>query len=139
MRAARHDVQSVFGLELQVAQRGPEHHALDLRAGVLQREVQVTRGPHLGVRELAFNPDFGKGGFEELTQRARQLTDRHHSARGNIRRASGRPHRLRFWLGLRLFEGKIEQGAHEISSGRTLSRVMAVALPVWGSAAITTA
>ena len=44
--AARDDVQAVLGLELQLAQRRAEHHALDLRAGVLQREVEVAGAPH---------------------------------------------------------------------------------------------
>ena len=63
--AARDDVQAVVRLELQVAQRRAEHHALDLRAGVLQREVQVAGVPDAAVRELALDPD-----FEELGLRA---------------------------------------------------------------------
>ena len=41
--AARHDVQPVLRLEAQRAQRRAEHHAFDLRAAVLQREIHVAR------------------------------------------------------------------------------------------------
>ncbi len=74
--AAHDDVQSVFGLELQIAQRRPEHDALDLRAAVLEREVEMAGRPHLRVRQLALDPDFRKRGFEHLAERGRELADR---------------------------------------------------------------
>ena len=43
--AARDDAQAVGRLELQVAQRRAEHEAADLRAVVLQREVQMPGVP----------------------------------------------------------------------------------------------
>ena len=54
--AARHDLQAVFRLELQVAHRGAEHHRLDLRRAVLEREVQVPGVPDAGVRESRLRP-----------------------------------------------------------------------------------
>src|SRR6266508_4298430 len=73
--AARHDAQSVGGLELQIPQRGLEHEAAQLRGGVLQREVQVSGVPEPAVRELAFHPDLEEIALEEIANANRELSD----------------------------------------------------------------
>ena len=98
--AARHHVQAVLGLELQVAQRRAEHHALHLRAGVLQREVEVPRVPGAAVRDLAFDPDLREGFLDHAAQPCRELGHRQHgspatggrdgSRRTTVRDACGR-------------------------------------------------
>ena len=67
--SARHDAQAVGRLELQIAQRGPENDAANLRAGVLQGEVQMPGVPDPAVGELAFDPDFEELGFEQVANR----------------------------------------------------------------------
>ena len=44
------DAQAILRLEAQHAQRRPEHHAADLGAGILQREIHVA-----GVPDLQFD------------------------------------------------------------------------------------
>ena len=76
--SARHDAQAVGRLEFQIAQRGTEDDAPHLRAGVLQREVEMPGVPHPAVRELAFHPDFEEFGFEQIANPDRQLGDAEH-------------------------------------------------------------
>ena len=73
--AARDDLQAVFRLELQVAQRRPEHHRLDLRCAVLQREVQVPGVPDTRVRNLALDPHVLQLVFEQVPDRGVQFAD----------------------------------------------------------------
>src|SRR3954471_4174436 len=55
--AAGDDAQTVLRLEFQVADRRAEHHGLDLRATVLQREVQMASVPQPAVRDFPLDPD----------------------------------------------------------------------------------
>ena len=73
--AARHHLQSVFRLELQIPERGAKDDAFDLRSGVLQREVQMAGVPQPAVRQLAFDPDFVELGFDQIADARRELTD----------------------------------------------------------------
>ena len=73
--AAGDDAQAVLGLELEVAHGGAEHHRLDLRAAVLQREVQVPGVPDPAVRDLAFDPDSPKPDSSAAANRRGQLRD----------------------------------------------------------------
>ena len=74
--AARDDVQAVLRLELQVADRRAEHHRLDLRAAVLEREVHVPGVPDAAVRDLALDPDVAEAGLEQVADRGGQLATR---------------------------------------------------------------
>ena len=58
--SAHDDVLAVLGLEFQQPDGRPEHHAADLRAAVLQCEVEVTGVPALAVRDLALDADLAK-------------------------------------------------------------------------------
>ena len=73
--AARDDAQAVGRLELQIAERGPEDDAAHLRAGVLQREVEMAGVPDAAVRELALDPDFEELGFEQIADANGELGD----------------------------------------------------------------
>jgi hypothetical protein len=74
--AARDDVQTVFGLEAQIAHRRPEHDGLDLRAAILQREIHVPGIPHLAVRDLPLEPDLAELRLDQRADAGRQLADR---------------------------------------------------------------
>ena len=71
--AARDDVQAVLGLELEVAHGGAEHHRLDLRAAVLQREVDVAGVPHPAVRDFPLDPEVAEARLEAVADRRGQL------------------------------------------------------------------
>ena len=73
--AARHHLESVLGLELQVAHRRSEHHRLDLRRAVLEREIQVPGIPHPGVRDLTFDPHGLQLVLEQIANRGVQFAD----------------------------------------------------------------
>ena len=79
--AARDDAQAVLRLEAQVAKGRAEHHALDLRVGVLEREVHVPGVPHAAIRQLAFDPDFEEALLEQRADAAGQLRDGQDAAR----------------------------------------------------------
>ena len=53
------DVQAVLGLELQRADVRLEHHRLDLRAGILQREIEMAGVPEPAVGNFCLDPDLG--------------------------------------------------------------------------------
>ena len=120
--AAGDDVLAVGGLEAEQPQVAAEHHRLDLRGVVLEREVEMPRGGRPGVRDLALEPDLE----ELLLQAARdgrgQLADRVDGPRrwlrsgrqGGLRRSRGRA-RARFTLRLGrlvVLEGVVEQRRH---------------------------
>ena len=95
--AAGHDVDAVFGLEAQQPQRRSEHHALHLRVGVLQREIEMAGVPHPGPRQLALDPDLGEARLDEIAQRRSEFAHRDH--------APGRPRR-------RFVERQAAPGSH---------------------------
>ena len=93
--AAGHDVHAVLGLEAQQLQRRAEHHALHLRVGVLEGEVEVAGVPDPGARELAFDPDLGEARLDQVAQRGGELAHRDDAAHGGalpaaVRRRAGR-------------------------------------------------
>ena len=63
--AARQHRQAVLRLELPVAVRGAERHALHLRVALLEGEVVMAAGGQLEPGDLARNPD-----IVELARRA---------------------------------------------------------------------
>jgi hypothetical protein len=73
--AARDHAQTVGGLELQIAQRRPEHEPAQLRRGVFEREVQMPGVPDLAVRQLALDPDLDEPLFEQIAHADGQLGD----------------------------------------------------------------
>src|SRR4029077_17817230 len=73
--AARNDTKTVAGLELQIAQRRPEHEPAQLRRRVLQWEVQMAGVPDVAVRQLALDPDLEELFFEEIAHANGQLGD----------------------------------------------------------------
>jgi hypothetical protein len=77
--AAGDDPEAVLRLELQVAQRRAEHHRLDLRLGVLQREVEMPGVPEPAVGDLAFDPRFEELFLEQRADLAGQLGDGEHA------------------------------------------------------------
>src|SRR5687768_2303720 len=73
--AARHHLQSVLRLELQVAHRGSEHYRFDLRRAVFQREIHVPGVPDTGVRNFAFHPNRLKRVLEQIANGRIELAD----------------------------------------------------------------
>ena len=73
--AARDDVLAVGGLEAEQPQVAAEHHRLDLRGVVLEREVEMTRGGRPGVRDLALEPDLEELLLEAARDGGGQLAD----------------------------------------------------------------
>ncbi len=72
--AARDDVQAVLELELQrTAAADLNMTASQLRAGVLQREVDVAGVPQPAVGDLALDPDVRPCRLEQRADRGRQL------------------------------------------------------------------
>src|SRR5688572_17501590 len=53
-------------LEHQVAHGGSDHHRLDLRGAIFQREIQVARVPHAGIRNFTFHPNRLKRVLEQI-------------------------------------------------------------------------
>ena len=153
--AARDHAQSVFGLELQVAHGRAVHHRLDLRAAILEREVQVAGVPQPAVGDLALDPEIAESGFEEPANRRRQLRDRDDAPflrRGcltivleGLREKIG--HRIGSIsaTGARMRDRQPCEGAGvaaasvSTSAADRLRRSMAVARPVFGSAVTMTA
>ena len=62
--AARDDVNAVVDLEFQVAVGRAEHHRLELRGLILEREVDVAGVPHPAVRDFAFDPELAEARLE---------------------------------------------------------------------------
>src|SRR5437763_7433596 len=73
--AARDDARAVGRFEFEVPQRGLEHEAAQLRAIVLQREVQMTGVPHAAVGQFTFDPHLEQLGFEQSADLDRQVSD----------------------------------------------------------------
>ncbi len=73
--AARDHVLAVFQLEFQVADGRPEHDGLNLRARVLQREIDVTGVPRPAVGDLPLDPEIAEARLEQLADRSGQLRD----------------------------------------------------------------
>ncbi len=71
--APRDDLQAVLDLEPEISVRGPEHHGLDLRAAVLEGEIDVPRVPDTAVGDLSFDPELPKPGLERCADAAGQL------------------------------------------------------------------
>ena len=69
--AARDHAQPVFGLELQVAHGGAIHHRLDLRAAILEREVEVAGVPQPAVGDLSLDPQIAETGLEQRRESTR--------------------------------------------------------------------
>src|SRR2546425_533394 len=86
---ARHDVQAIGRLELQVAQCGPENHAANLRRRILQREIQMPGVPEPAVGELALDPHLEELRFEQIANTHGELRDRQDTASGDRRRKAG--------------------------------------------------
>src|SRR5690606_9597038 len=141
---AREHVLAVLRPEREIPHGRAEHHRLDLRAAILEREVEVTGVPVAAVRDLAFDPDLGKARFEKVADRCRQFRDRQHAPF----RSRGRTQRL-----VVFFKGLREQIRHgygpavctavaasaSTSAAERLSRSIATARPVAGSACTRTA
>ena len=79
------DMLAVGALELEAAHVRPEHHGLQLRAGVLEREIEVPGVPQAAVRQLAFDPDVGKPRLERRADVCGELGDRQRCARNRGR------------------------------------------------------
>ena len=75
--AADDDLHAVLRPEAQALRAAPEHHALDGRRGVLQREVAVARGVAAEVRQLPADLDAAEHGLalEHPLDIVRDLTD----------------------------------------------------------------
>ena len=72
---ARHHAEAVFDLEAQIADVRAEHHRFDLRAGVLQREVDVSGLGDEAVRDLTLDPDLEESLLERLANPLGELRD----------------------------------------------------------------
>ena len=70
---ARHDLEAVFRLELEIADRRAEHDRLDLRRAILEREVHVPGVPDPRVRNLALDPHVLQLVLEQIADRRVQL------------------------------------------------------------------
>ena len=110
--AARDDAQAVHRLELEVAQRRPEHEPAQLAGGVLQGEIQVAGVPDPAIRQLTLHPHFEELGLDEIAQPDGELGDRKRSARlGNRCGRRRRRHRA-IVLTIVLFKREVEQVGH---------------------------
>ena len=97
------------GLNRRRLSADAEHHALDLRVRVLEREVHVPEVPHLAVRELALDPHFEELPLEQRADLCGELRDRQDATGGRYRWLRlGR----RLGLGVGFFERQVEEGAH---------------------------
>ena len=150
--AARDDVLAILGLERQVAHRRSVHHRPDLRAPVLEREVEMPGVPPLAVRDLAFDPEIAEARFEHRADRRRELRDRDHAplARPVIdrlivfERSRKEIRHVRASRKCRCRAGALpavcaRAASASTSSADRFSRSMAVARPVFGSAVTMTA
>jgi hypothetical protein len=113
----RHDAEAVLRLEAKQAQGRAEHHAFDLRVGILEREVHVPGVPHPAVRELALDPHLEELLLEQRADPAGQLRDSEDPPDGRFDQGSGIRDsglggilfRVRL---VGLLKGQIEQAAH---------------------------
>lgn len=71
--AARQDGHSILRFELEVAQRGAEAHAFQLRFAVLEREVAMTAGGDAAAGDLARHPDAGELALEQAADQRVEL------------------------------------------------------------------
>ena len=92
---ARHDVQAIGRLELQVAECGPEDHTANLRRRILQREIQMPGVPEPAVGELALDPHLEELRFEQIANAHGELRDRQDAASGDRGRLVRRAQRVR--------------------------------------------
>ena len=106
------DVQAVLEAEAQIAHRRAEHHRLDLRAVVLEREVGVAGVPDAAVGDLTFDPDVAEARLEGPADRRGQFRDRLDAP---LRRPRRRPRLIALVVFERLRE---EIGHRRIRAGR---------------------
>ena len=104
--SARDDAHAVVRLEAQRAHVGPEHHAANLRAAILEREIQVARVPETAVRQFALDPHVRESLLELHADSSRQLGDRQDPPRSRCGRLGLERLRVRF------FEWETEEGRH---------------------------
>ena len=89
--AADNDALAVGGREDEDLHRAAEHHAAQVAAVVLQREVEVPGARRTQVRDLARDENVRELGRERLAQEQRQLRHRERRRRA----ARTRKHRRR--------------------------------------------
>src|SRR5580765_7349412 len=77
--SARDHPRAVGRLESQVTKRRLEHEATQLRAFILEREVEVPGVPDAAIRQFAFDPDLADLLLEGVANADRQLGDREDS------------------------------------------------------------
>ena len=59
-----------------------KHHRAELRAGILERKVNVTAGLRAQVGDLAFDPAGLDAAFEQTFHASREVGDRFHAVTG---------------------------------------------------------
>ena len=74
--SARDDVEAVFRFEFEVSDGRAEHHDLDLRVAVLQREIEVSGVPQPAVRNLPLDPHVAERRFQRAANRRCEFGDR---------------------------------------------------------------
>jgi hypothetical protein len=72
---AHFDLRAVGRLPVERAEAAFEHHAIDLGAVVLEREVAVSGGCARQVGDLALHPHEGESPFQRIAHVAQQLRD----------------------------------------------------------------
>ena len=81
--AAHGDVEAVLGAKLQALQLGAETDAANLRARILEREVQMAGLRGVGVGDFALDGDVGKFAGEQVADAAGKVADRPDAALGH--------------------------------------------------------
>ena len=136
--ATRDDAEAVLRREAQSARGRSEHHAFQLSAGILEREVQVAGAPALEIRELPVDPHVAVGRLEQFAHRGGQLGHREDPAVRWSWRRPGLVWGLGAWVVI--VKRQIEEIRHgHVVTGRatsastssrvTLSGVISVARP----------
>ena len=69
--SAHADVQAILGTELDAAQLIAKADATNLRARILQSEIEVTGLRGLVIGDFAFDPNVGESAFEQTADLAR--------------------------------------------------------------------
>ncbi len=88
--AAHDDAHAVLGPESQHPRGHAEHHGANLRAVVLQREVDVAGAPLPAVRDLALDEHAAERLLDDLLDGGRQLADRQRRGPIVVEREAGR-------------------------------------------------
>ena len=83
--AAYGDVQAVFRAEFEAHQLGAKADAADLRAGVLEREVEMAGLGRVGVGNFALDEDSAELSSEQVANARGQIADRPDFALGHQR------------------------------------------------------